>query len=558
MAIYYCDYKNGLDTNDGATGTPWKTIGKALTTIAASDTVYLRGDAADNATWYRQASAVTCVDAGATMVPDTGHTPVFVGTNEYTSWAPTDGTTNVYETAFVSGTCWRVWNGTTKLASAASVAACDAAENSYYFDDAGNLLHVNIGGAPTSIEVYDHANVFPLSLNASGVTLEGLDFRYHFQAVRLLQGNCTVSNCTFSLWGGFSVAADFGLLSITGDGNTITRCSFADPLHIMQAISLVTGAANATISDCTITGCHHMIVAAAGTGHVVTRCALDGQTNTTHLGISVTGAASCAVRMCTIQNASVCTHSSSTGAIEVTDCFISNPAAPSAINWGAALGGPFTVSRCTFSNCSEDAVIATASGTISDCVAVDCGHSGFWAGTTAGITVNMIRCLVYVTYDIQDSSTGYLYGFVVDPGDMTVNFYHCVVAHLSRSLDARYAFYVQNDGTITFRNCIVLDSATALEVNAAVYSPTIVSDHMCLYGNATNYGNGFAAGIGDLLVEPAFINDSVTGGDYRLRHTSPCINAGVLIAGINEGHRGSAPDIGAFEYVMPLVHRRRR
>lgn len=38
--------------------------------------------------------------------------------------------------------------------------------------------------------------------------------------------------------------------------------------------------------------------------------------------------------------------------------------------------------------------------------------------------------------------------------------------------------------------------------------------------------------------------------DFRLQKTSPCINAGVVIAGVNDGYRSTAPDIGALEHIV--------
>jgi len=42
------------------------------------------------------------------------------------------------------------------------------------------------------------------------------------------------------------------------------------------------------------------------------------------------------------------------------------------------------------------------------------------------------------------------------------------------------------------------------------------------------------------------------GGDYQLTAASPCIDAGVVLPGINEDYEGSAPDMGAFEYVTQV------
>ncbi|MBI5933583.1 MAG: right-handed parallel beta-helix repeat-containing protein [Chloroflexi bacterium] len=45
---------------------------------------------------------------------------------------------------------------------------------------------------------------------------------------------------------------------------------------------------------------------------------------------------------------------------------------------------------------------------------------------------------------------------------------------------------------------------------------------------------------------PGFVNP--LGGDFTLMSTSPNVDAGVVILGINEDYVGSAPDVGAFEY----------
>jgi len=54
-------------------------------------------------------------------------------------------------------------------------------------------------------------------------------------------------------------------------------------------------------------------------------------------------------------------------------------------------------------------------------------------------------------------------------------------------------------------------------------------------------------GIIPLSTFPLVEDSSV--GDLRLQRKSPCIDAGVVIRGINEDYNGEAPDIGAFEYL---------
>jgi hypothetical protein len=49
-----------------------------------------------------------------------------------------------------------------------------------------------------------------------------------------------------------------------------------------------------------------------------------------------------------------------------------------------------------------------------------------------------------------------------------------------------------------------------------------------------------------LSADPLFMNAG--GGDFSLSESSPCIDAGLLIPGINDLRvKGSAPDIGAYE-----------
>lgn len=75
--------------------------------------------------------------------------------------------------------------------------------------------------------------------------------------------------------------------------------------------------------------------------------------------------------------------------------------------------------------------------------------------------------------------------------------------------------------------------------------------------NSTSYAtlSAFTAATGQephgLHAEPGFV--AAEGGRYALRSRSGLIDAGVLLPGINDGHAGAAPDIGAFEYVSKAM-----
>jgi hypothetical protein len=60
----------------------------------------------------------------------------------------------------------------------------------------------------------------------------------------------------------------------------------------------------------------------------------------------------------------------------------------------------------------------------------------------------------------------------------------------------------------------------------------------------------FTAGTGleahGLAIDPGFVD--AANSDYTLSPSSGLIDRGVLIPGIDDGYRGVAPDIGAFEY----------
>jgi hypothetical protein len=182
-----------------------------------------------------------------------------------------------------------------------------------------------------------------------------------------------------------------------------------------------------------------------------------------------------------------------------------------------------------------------------------------------------------VVDDIHVSSSGYN-GF--DSNGHTNGFlYHCTISRVS----ARSATFEENGGRAndgwTVKNNIFdaynnnSNTIATTGWGGAIYieaSVTGCTFDYNLYREVNTGGadrivdyqsNGLKSwaqwqGLGHeahgLNVDPLFVN--AAAGDFRLQATSPCRDAGVVIAGINDGTGGSqrfafaAPDMGAHEY----------
>ena len=91
MTLYYVDFLTGSD-GAGVAGTseaPFRTPKRALAAVGVGDTVYLRGDKEDPATWFNEPLVIN--KAGTAWVADEGHTPTFHG-----GYVPTVGDRKSY------------------------------------------------------------------------------------------------------------------------------------------------------------------------------------------------------------------------------------------------------------------------------------------------------------------------------------------------------------------------------------------------------------------------------------------------------------------------------
>lgn len=75
MATYYVNSSTGSDTNNGSSGAPWKTLGKAKNAISINDTVIITGTFSESTTITKQGTTWRASSPGAAII-DGGWTPL--------------------------------------------------------------------------------------------------------------------------------------------------------------------------------------------------------------------------------------------------------------------------------------------------------------------------------------------------------------------------------------------------------------------------------------------------------------------------------------------------
>lgn len=455
----WIDYTNGNDTTgNGTSGTPYKTLSKAISVVSAGGIINCK-----TANYYE--AGLTCATNNVTIRAGTGHTPVFVHATAYAAgaWTKTGGLTNVYQATYTAASCWYVWNDSVRLTSVASSAICDATSNSYFFDDPGNLVYVNIGGsAPTLIHI-EQTNSNVLTMTGTAQIVDGLYFQWTMQHGLVLSGASQIGrNCVARYWGGFG-----------GDGFS--------PFCI-------SGATSSTLSSCSTTMVY----------------------NSTDVGIFVTGSTGATVSGCTI-----------------TD-----------VNNGIRVGGASTgtvISGNTVTHVKFDGIQCSAGTiTISNNVVVNpMTHGGITLDTTTS-TGTVHHNLVYWNL----ASAGAIYGYINHATDG--RFYNNVTANGLDASASTIGFLMAagaGNAGIYYNNI-----AYKCGVGYSYSSGTLTSDYNDANGNSTNFNGGWTDGAHGITTDPLFTDQA--NDIYTLQAGSPCIDAGVVVAGITDGYLGAAPDIG--------------
>jgi hypothetical protein len=218
--------------------------------------------------------------------------------------------------------------------------------------------------------------------------------------------------------------------------------------------------------------------------------------------------------------------------------------------WGIEfLAGTWAVSGCTISGCTEDgistyAATGSCSLTVYNNTVFDNHHGGCTFGGVANITFH------HNTVYMQDAGDADLY-LVVLHNQGTVNAYHNVLAYGTRagSGGQGQGFYLAPiSGTLTFgaqNNAFYSCYCGIDNVSGSISYGTI--DYNGFYGCTNNFSDipGGNQGTHNVTADPGFT--APASYDFSVSASSPYYNAGVAIAGINDGYSGAAPEIGRFE-----------
>lgn len=271
---WYIDWINGNDaTGDGSSGNPFKTLGQALDSCADGDRIWVR--AQDGAVYLER--GLSSSKSNLRISPQLGHSPIFSPADLYESWTATGGTTNVFETSYTLTAILGVWNGAIQLTSVASVAACDALTNSYFFDNPGNLLHVNVGGgAPAGI--YCSRNTQRVvDFSGNGIIFEDMPIQWGTGAIRFDGDSCRLDGVTIRYIQGTSSAQT--VVSVNGSDCLLRNLT----MTIQGAVGIRggSGADNLTIRDCVIVrdfgnNAGEGIYFEGGVGHVMENVTITG------------------------------------------------------------------------------------------------------------------------------------------------------------------------------------------------------------------------------------------------------------------------------------------
>lgn len=532
MTTYYVSKEAGA--SDGNAGTsqllPWLTISKVNgSSFAAGDAILFRcGDL-----WREQLTAPSSGSSGQPIVfgsYGTGAQPIISGANVVTGWAPAGVGTNTYSVSLATQCRGVIVNGSWSVLGSGFASL----NNGQWFWAANVLYYRSDAGNPDSISLTIEATQRSRCLNAVAkhfLTVQDITFTAGdtFGVVFDTSNNALVQRCTFTLMA--TNGSNFGCVyfgdntGCTATGNTFTNV-YNKGIVLLRAVgaSLVYNTItpiNGTASD----------------------------------GIFCFGATSC-----TISNNYINMVGSDSGKGCIIITTSANPSTGNLVSRNICVDGNYGIAMSSPSSICSDNL----------CVNTGVTPAQPWnAGLYIADVANMDGIAMY-----RNIVTGAVNGLHINGAFDRSNF---TFQHNTLMACSSNGVFIDGSSKVSgfFRNNIVASASgfTGFVFNAqagtgVVAAQSWTSDYNCfypetashfvLYLGGTNYDtlaayqSGASQDAHSIKNDPLLVSGGSVPGD--LQSTSPCINAGVVIAGINDGasgapqYIGTAPDMGAIEY----------
>lgn len=492
QSTYYVDQTSGSDSNTGRSeAQAWKTIAKVngLTFSAGSRILFKSGE-----TWREKltvpSDGVTFGSYGA------GVHPLIVGSDVKTTsgFTLTTAQTNTYEGAQATNPWW-VWEDTIPLRQRSSIAAVESNAGSWWWDDAVDKLYIH---AYDGSNVASNGSVYEVAARTENIDTNGKD-------------NIIIDGIDCTRTGGDDNT--LGGILITGSDTTIRNLSSYG--HRRHAVSFYTGSSNGTATNLILFDTYNSSpVSVYDTAENISVRNSDvsnpnGYDPASNMfgGFAIHGGASAVV----VENNYI--HNLQNGPYES--------------RWGVAIFEPNTEVVVRY-NLFKD---------------IDGEGKGLY-GLPGGEIVAHHNVFDSVTYPVELN------------GAVGARVYNNVFYLTGYSAIQAYNLATGCD----FRNNIIYSGpAVGYAFVAADSASGFVSDYNIWFGSTAGTkwvlsGVGYgslpewqATGLDthSTVVDPLLSN--LESGDFTLQSGSPAIDAGIAIAGINDGFLGLAPDIGRHE-----------
>lgn len=487
---YYVDAVNGNDTapTTGTIDDPFQTAIYAASRASTGQSIGFMGG--DVPAQYHYCYQVGAVNKVLTFRRAPYHDPVIRGGTEYHGagdFSKTIGQTNVYQATTTINTIYCLlfngWPTHYPMGEVASIAACDALENSFYLDAGANLIyvHVNGGGAPDHVWISATVNrPFITSNGSSGIHLEYLTFKFGCGVHTTVKALGTNHENTFRNL----VIRQIG--SRAGNTDACFRDLWSSGVQIYENIDHEYTYNKGTGSGAIRAGQGILQEKVGGNTYIINNCSFK------HLSRAYYGQ-----------------H------------------------------GIVYFNGWEHTNCILRTEVSQEKFFMRDFLVYDCPDNHL---EIRSLDVTMGDGVVWLE---NDPGTGQPLGIVLHEGGV-FRLYDITIEGFKNAIVGGSGFYFGTDETVIVRNCASVNNVNGFTVPVA-NTPTLDLDNIGIYDNTTDWNNIGVGDRPptEITADPKFVDQA--GHNLRLQDTSPYIDQGVVVSNWTGEFFGNEPDIGRYE-----------